>query len=823
MQIFVNKLKEPINIDVNPVFGWILESKSIQEAYRIGVSSNEQFLWDSGKVLSDNSVAVPYEGKPLESNTEYIVSVTVWDTEGNIISAESKFETALLKQNDWKGIWIGMGDKYRSDWAIQLRKDVKLQGKDIKKAKAFVVGLGYYELRLNSEKVGDHMLDTAQSEYEETVYYATYDITDKLNAGDNCFGIILGDGWYHQSQLMNGGGIYGNPCAILQVNIEYEDGTTDEVITDLTWKVDYSPISRNNVYTGETYDARLEQEGWDMPGFNDSAWYPVFEDTTKRGTLHSQLMPPIRVVKEIKPVQILRPQYGICVYDMGENFAGLVRLKTNGYPGNEVVMRFAESIDENGNIDITSSGVFHIRGIQTIRYICGKAGEFTYTPRFTYHGFRYVELSGDFAGQTLETITGLKMNTDFTQTGFFECDYPILNTLHTLLYNAFTSNAYGIPTDCPAREKCGWTGDANIISDTSMVIWDSYLFWDKYLKDTMDSHKIYGIWQNVMPGKRGCLDTVPAWGCAMINIPWYAYYAFGDRGILDRNIDQMIAWFNYMLDHTTDYIYNNHKYPLADWCAPYDYRPADHFIQTSTAFLYNSANIIADTLKILGRKNEVSQYLDIAAKVKEKFIKTFYDFDNHTYGTETLNAFCIEIGLYPEKEDADMVKWIVEDIKAHDGHITCGHIGLRYIFKILTRYGYNKVVKEFFDKDDYPSFGEQIKHGATTLYESWGVSTNQSYNHHFKGAYGLWLYNEVLGITNTSVAYKTFDIKPMTTDIIKSAKGSLDTVYGRISVDYSIGDHFNVTIPANTTANVYVPNEDGTFTLHVLRGGSYQL
>ena len=823
MELFVNKIKEPINIDINPVFSWILEEKDFyQKAYQVKVYCNRDMVWDSGKVESDNSISINYEGKELKSNTEYEVEVALWDTKGNEHRGTTKFETALLSPSDWHGIWIGMGDKYITDWAIQLRKEVELEDKKVKRAKAFVVGLGYYELRLNGEKVGDHMLDTAQTEYEETVLYATYDITNMLKT-KNCFGIILGDGWYHQSQLMGGGGIYGNPCAIMQVNIEYEDGTTSEVVTDLSWKVDYSPITRNNVYTGETYDARLEQEGWDMPDFDDSKWYPVFEDTTKRGNLKSQLMPPIRVVKELKPVKITYPQRGVTVFDLGENFAGLVRLKTHGFPGNEIVMRFAESIDETGMIDVTSSGVFHIRGIQTIRYIVGKQGEFVYTPRFTYHGFRYVELSGDFAAQTEETITGLKMNTDLRQTGFFNCDMPILNTMHTLVYNSFTSNAYGIPTDCPAREKCGWTGDANIISDTSMIMWDTFHFWDKYLKDTMDSKKVYGIWQNVMPGKRGCLDTVPAWGCAMINIPWYTYITYGDKGILERNIDQMIAWHKYMMDNTTDLIYNDHKYPLADWCAPYGYNSKEHFIQTSTAFLYNSTRIIADTLKVLDRESETGEYINLAERIKDKFIDTFYDFENHTYGTQTLNSFCIELGLYKDSEDVEMCKWIVEDIKKHDGHLTCGHIGMRYIFNVLTKYGYNDVIKEFLDKEDYPSYGEQIKHGATTLYESWGISNDQSYNHFFKGGYAVWLYNDVLGIKNTSVAYKTFDIKPTTIDIIKKAKGSVDTVYGKIEVDYSVGEYFNVNIPANTTATVYVPNEDLTYTKHILSSGSYSL
>ena len=821
-------MENPIMIDGAPLLSWRVQTDKpfLQKAFRVDVAT-------SAEKLSDPDVFTRFEASgescgvlcdaPLKSETRYFWRVTVWDENGGeTTSGAAWFETALCRPSDWHASYIGMGSRYKSDWGVLLRTEQHVKP-GVARAKAYICGLGYYELYINGQKVGDRMLDTAQTEYEQKVFYATYDVTGMLNAGDNAFGIMLGDGWYHQSQLMAGGGVYGNPCAIMQLNITYENGHTQEIVTDTSWKTFYSPVCRNNVYTGETYDARLEQPGWDMPGFDDLAWFDAELDQTSRGPLVSQLMQPIRVVKELSAVTLTQPQHGVYVFDLGENIAGLVRLKLWGVPGNEICMRFAECLDETGMLDVETSGVFHIRGVQTIRYIFDKTGEITYTPRFCYHGFRYVELTGAGGEVPQNAVTGLKMNTDLPQTGRFSCSMEVLNTLHTLLYNAFTSNAYGLPTDCPAREKCGWTGDANIISDTSMILWDTNQFWDKFIDDIRTSHAQYGMWQNIAPGKRGCLDTVPAWGCALILIPWYHYEAYGSPRILEKYFDEMLAWQTYMTQNTTGFIYNDHPYPLADWAAPYGYDSAEHFKQVSTAYYYFSTVVMAKTAALLGRSVLAEEFSALAPKIREKFISEFYDFSTHTYGTQTLNSFCHYVGLTPCGEEAAMAAWCNTDVINHGFHITCGHIGVRYIFKLLADFGYTDTLKKVLESDTYPSFGEQIKAGATTLWECFGTFRDQSYNHHFKGGYGIFLYEDVLGIKKQSPGYKTFTVKPNLAAIIPWARGSVDTVYGRIAVDYKLGSHFSITVPQNTQCEVFVPQPGGGFVRHELGGGSYAL
>ncbi len=837
--LYCDSLVNPIVVDRAPRLSWKIGGDPasvttgvtdgfIQTSYMIRVATCREKLadadvWCSGEVFSDQSVDIELPAE-LKSSTRYWWNVAVTDAAGTMhISEPDWFETGLLNQEDWRAEWISAGSRYITNWAMQYRREF-LVCSEVAKAKVYISGLGFYELTINGRKVGDHVLDPAITEFPQKIFYVGYDVTDRLQRGGNALGVVLGDGWYHQSQLMEGGGIYGDPCLLLQLEITYKSGVKQYVVSDGGWKTFYSPITMNNIYVGETYDGRMEQPGWDLYGYHENGWFQAVPDNAPKGKLVPQLIPPIRVTQELKPAAVTMPQEGVFVFDMGKNFAGYVRLKVFGTPGNEVVMRFGEAVTQDGMVDVDSSGVFHIRGVQTLRYIFGKTGEIVWEPRFAYFGFRYVELTGAHANVTAETLTGLKVHTDLAPKADFVCAMPILNQMQELFRNTFTSNIHGIPTDCPAREKCGWTGDANIIADTSMVMWDAQLFWDKYIDDIVTAHREHGVYNNVVPGKRGCLDTVPAWGTAILTIPWNCYQAYGCRSVLEKYYDEMAAYTAYMQANTTGYIYNDHPYKLADWCAPYGYDPAQQYFETSTAYYYYGLCIMAQTAGVLGRKEEEKHYADLAEKVKEVFLAKYYDAENHCYGTQTLTSFCAEIGLYPEGEKAAMAAWCARDIVNHDYHVTCGHLGLRYIYKFMSEFGYYEVLEKTLNSRTYPSFGAQIEMGATTLWESFTLSTHrQSLNHPFKGAFSLWLYEDVLGIKKTSPGYKTFTIKPVVTPIVPWAKGEVQTVYGKIAVDYKVGSHFLVTVPANTTAEVYVPQEDGSFLRHTLKSGFYSL
>lgn len=823
--------RNPIAVEQKPRLSWRIADVPdgyMQTAYRIRVASCREKLaeadvWCSGDVLSDLCVDIELPAT-LQSSTRYWWAVDVRNQDGTMYSSQGDwFETGLLHQEDWKGQWIGAGSRYKSNWAMQYRREFLVCGQVVQ-AKIYVCGLGFYELTLNGQKVGDHVLDPAITEFPQKILYTAYDVTGQLRNGGNALGAVLGDGWYHQSQLMEGGGIYGAPCLLLQLDITYKSGVRQYVVSDCGWKVCESPITMNNVYVGETWDGRLEQAGWDCYGYREDGWSAAVPDNAPKGRLAPLQMPPIRVTEELKPIAVNKPQDGVYIFDMGKNFAGYVRLAVFGTPGNEVTLRFGEAVTEDGLLDVDSSGVFHIRGVQTLRYIFGRTGEIVWEPKFTYFGFRYVELTGAHAEVTAQTLTGLKVHTDLRRKADFGCSMPILNQLQEMFLNTFTSNIHGIPTDCPAREKGGWTGDANIISDTSMVIWDAQQFWDKYVDDIVTAHRENGAYNNVVPGKRTCMDTVPAWGSALVTIPWNCYQAYGCRSVLEKYYDEMAAYTAYMESNTTGGIQNDHLYKLADWCAPYGYDSAAQFTETSTAYYYLSLRIMEESACLLGKEADTERYGSTAEKLKTIFLEKFYDAEQHCYGTQTLTSFCAELGLYPEGQKAAMAAWCAQDIIDHGYHVTCGHIGQRYIYKLLSEFGYFEVLEKTLNSRTYPSFGAQIDRGATTLWETFELSCHdQSLNHPFKGGFALWFYEDVLGVKKTSPGYKTFTVKPVASPMIPWAKGRLETVHGEISVDYKLGSHFVVTVPPNTEAEIFVPQKDGGFIRYSLKGGTYGL
>lgn len=857
IELFCCGLSCPLAIDRMPELSWKVTGAGEnyrQASWQVETAARPELLgadnlWDSGTVQSAINVCTIQSPFCMEDSTRYWWRVTVTDTNGESLTSEpSWFETGILSEQGWTARFIGAGNRYITNWGLLFRKEFELSG-EIEYAKAYISGLGCCELRMNGKKAGDHYLDPAQTEYFQKIFYSAYDVTALLHTGTNAVGVMLGDGWYHQSQLMEGGGNYGEPCLLFQLEVRYADGRTDRVVSDTDWTAALSPITYNNIYAGETYDARLEQPGFDLPGFGEngcggnahgtadregkdcdcigsgrSSWFAAEADKEKKGTLCSQLMPPIRITREIRPVSVTEPQSGIFVFDMGENMAGAVRLTAPGFPGNEITMRFAEAIDENGMPDYDSSGVFHFRNVQTLRYLCREEKEICWQPRFTYLGFRYVELTGVHAPVTQEMLTGLKIHTDLKETSDFHCSMPILNQMHRMFKNTFTSNIHGLPTDCPAREKCGWTGDANIISDTSMILWDADLFWDKYIDDIVCSYREYGEYHNVVPGRRGCLDTVPAWGSALVTIPWNHYQAYGKVSVLEKYYEDMKEYVSYMEAHTENCIYQDHPYRLADWAAPYGYDSGSHYFQISTAYYYASLRIMARTAEILKREEDRERYEKLAVQVKESFSAKFYDESEHTYGTQTLNSFCAELGLYPDGEKAAMAAWCVKDAQEHGWHITCGHIGIRFIYRLLTEFGYFEELEKLLNSRTYPSFGAQIDRGATTLWETFELSVhNQSLNHPFKGSYCLWLYEDVLGIKKTSPGYETFRIKPLAAELVEQAEGFVDTGYGRIEVRYQIDEYFEVKIPENTAAEVFVPQKNGGFLEYSLGSGTYSL
>lgn len=834
-ELLVNGQKPLMGLDTAPVFSWRGDFDFTQAAYRLQIAA-EAPVFDSGWVESGESQWIS-AAFPMQSRTAYTWSVSLRDTVGiEHALGSSSFETGLLGQIDWIAAWIGAGKAYKPNWAMYYRREFTVNG-TVKRARLYFSGLGIGVPRLNGQRVGDFKLDPAQTEYTEKVFYSVYDVTDLLVSGVNCFGTELGDGWYSQNQLMEGDGVYGPPCLRAQLMIDYTDGRTDVIGTDKSFKCTLSPTCYNNLYIGETFDGRLALSGWDQPGFDDSSWANAVWDTVKKGRMAWQYLPPMRVTREIKPVNVTRPIPGVAIMDFGENLAGTVRLALRGMPGNAVRIRFAEALDETGNLAPASSGVFHFRGVQTLTYIFGpetapggcmiQNGEFVYTggvpivwePEFCYFGFRYAEITGAHVLPDETTLTALKIHTDFPESTSFSCDEPILNTMETLLKRTFPNNAQGLPTDCPAREKCGWTGDANVISEAALLMWNCRSFFEKFTEDIADCRQANGVYYNVVPGKRHCLDTVPAWGSAIIHIPWEIYSFGGDKTLLARQYPAMAAYGRYLLEHSENGVYENHQYKLADWAAPYGYRSEEHFFEISAIYLYLSFTILGKSAEEL-KDPDAAFWFGEAEKVKKTLHTKYYHFDAHTYGSQTLNAFADFWGLIPAGEENAAADWTEQDVIAHDDHVTCGHIGLRYVYQYLHKYGRTETLKRVLNSRTYPSFGAQLDAGATTLWETAETDVNcHSLDHPFRGGYCVWLYEDLLGVKPLLPGFRRFAVKPVP-GIVKTAAGHVDTPYGRISVDYTVGDRLRVTVPWNTVAEVTLPNST---EVHVLTSGEYVL
>lgn len=819
--------ENPLGIDVlNPRLSWLLQSNQRakrQTAYRILVASSmekldnlEGDLWDTGKVFSDASVNIKYQGKTLESGMRCYWKVRVWDEQDSPsqYSSPSWWEMGLLSPSDWQGNWIGAGSRWKPCWAPMLRKEFSLD-KRVKSARAYICGLGYYELYLNGHKVGDHVLDPGQTDYELRAFYVTYDVTDMLHK-DNAVGIILGDGWYSQSKVWHGFFCYGQPKVILQTNIVFEDGTRAAITTDNTWKCSDSPITLNNVYAGETYDARLEQPGWNYPNFDDSCWHQAEILDEPGGKLVAQMLPPIKRMKVIKPIKLTQPRDGVYVYDMGQNFAGWARLTVQGSSGTEVVLRYAEEVDDNGIIDPSSTGTEHTCVVQTDRYILKGEGIEVWEPRFTYHGFRYVEVVGFPGVPTLENLEGVVVYTAVEQVGEFDCSDQMLNKIHEVIKWTQTSNLHSIPEDCPAREKCGWLGDAQVSAETTIYNWDMASFWTKYLGDIKTTRTLNQTWMMIAPGKRLCGEATPAWGTTQVQLPWYLYLYYGDMRILHEYYEDMKAWTLHLLSKTDDYIVS---YGNGDWCPPGSVEPKETPVPlTSTAYLFYDASIMAKVAKLTGNAQDAEEFERLAEATKNAFNKKFFDYEAATYGSQTADSFALYLNLVPEGKERAVADNLVRNIMVdNDGHFTTGIIGLKYMFGVLTDFGYGSVAQTVLNKTTYPSFGHLFSLGATTLWETWEKYTPnvsvRSRNHPMQGGLDPWFYSHIAGILPDEdyPGFKRIIIKPNIIGTLTYANGTYRSVHGTFASSWKMEDNtfkLKISIPPNTSATVYVPTKN---------------
>src|ERR671916_2196062 len=848
---------DPLGIDArSPRLSWVLEAEKRgqrQTAYQILVAANEEdletkenLLWDSGKVSSEESVNVPYEGAELRSRLRCAWKVRVWDRLDNPspYSEPAAWEMGLLERSDWIGKWIGLGEGPPQDFepptgdeyddvgpglirSPYLRKEFRLE-KPVGRARLYATALGVYEPYVNGERVGKDVLAPGWTDYRKRVQYQTFDVSKLLAEGRNALGAVLGDGWYAGFvgfDPKHRGAHYGSRTQLLaQLEVEYEDGTKQTVVSDSSWRSSTGPILYSDLLVGESYDARQEMAGWNEPGFDDSDWYPAGVEEVESPPLVAQPDEGVRVTGEVAAKAVTEPKSGVYIFDMGRNMVGWVRLKVQGEAGTEVTLRHAEALNPDGTIYTTNLRFARA----TDRYVLRSGSEEVYEPRFTFHGFRYVEVTGYPGEPPLEAITGRVVHSATPPAGSFECSSPMVNKLQSNILWGQRGNFLSIPTDCPQRdERLGWTGDAQVFVRTASFNMDVAAFFEKWMVDLEDAQSPEGAFPDVAPLLEfSLLDLsrgAPAWGDAGVVVPWTIYRTYADVRIVERHYEAMTRWMDYLREANPDLLRKNklgNNY--GDWLSPEgDATPKD---QLATAYWAYDAKLMAEMSHAIGRGEDAKEYEKLFERIRHAFNEAYVDPGGRVKGdTQTGYVVALHMELLPEELRAKAAGHLVRTIAEKDWHLSTGFVGVGYLCPVLAEAGHPDVAYRLLNNETYPSWGYTIKIGATTVWERWDGWTEEhgfqspnmnSFNHYSLGSVGEWLYRYVAGIDldpQTS-GYGRIVIRPRPGGGLTYARGEYDSVRGRIVSAWSIeGDRFelHVTIPPNTTATVHVPAADG--------------
>ena len=826
---------DPLSVDIEkPRLSWIIESKErgvTQTAFELLVASSMELLdqdrgdlWESGKVASDQSIQIVYDGKALRSRTTCYWKVRMWDNHGyaSAYSRPSMWRMGLLSRSDWKAHWIGLNGDTSRDLrpSPYVRKEFNLN-KPIHSAQVYVTARGMFVASLNGRRVGNDVLSPEWTDYRKRIQYMTYDVTNQVKEGKNCLGVTIGDGWYRGyvgfGKLPNN---YGDQTsALLQLHLEFVDGTEQIVCSDASWKGAFGPLSNSDLLMGERYDARLEAKGWNTPGFDDNKWQAVQVMPETQAQLVALPTEPVRVTHILKPKKVTEPKKGIYVFDLGQNIAGFCLLKVRGPGGTEVTLRHAEVLNPDGTIYTQNLR----RAKATDVYILEGGREEVFEPQFTFHGFRYVEVTGYPGKPRLDAIRGCVVSTDLPSAGSFTCSDRIVNQLQSNILWSQRGNFISVPTDCPQRdERLGWMGDAQIFVRTASFNTDVSSFMTKWMNDVEDAQSPQGAFKDTSPYIQGNgTDGAPGWGDAGVIVPWYVYRCYGDTRIIERHYEAMNRWMKYMADSNADHIRNklrNNDY--GDWLSIDAETPKDLL---ATAFWAYDAKLMSDMAEAIGRSDDQQTYLDLFNVIKGAFQKKYIAADGHVFGeTQTGYVLGLAFDLMPDNLRERAAQLLADDIKKRNGHLSTGFIGVKYLNPVLSENGYLDVAYQLLFNKTFPSWGYPILNGATTIWERWDGWTKEkgfqdagmnSFNHYSMGSVGEWLYRYVGGIDlhPDAVAYKKMIIHPRPNRGLKFANAEYLSIYGLIKSGWKMTArriNLEMVIPANTTAIVYVPTSD---------------
>lgn len=844
-------LSNPEGIDVvQPRLSWQIKSdvnEVEQTIYHILVAStkekldaNDADLWDSGKVNSNQSINVIYKGQKLTSRKEAYWKVKVWTNKGETSwSAVNYWSIGILTYVDWKTkLWIGYDFPFEWDSittharlsARYFRKEFQLKN-NIKKAKVYIMGLGLYELYINGDKIGNQVLAPVPTDYAKNVKYNVFDVTNKLKEGNNALGTILGNGRYftmRQDYKANKIKTFGYPKMAMRLEVEYADGTKEVVTTDETWKLTANgPILTNNEYDGEEYDARKEMPNWNKIGFDDSKWIPATYVQEPGGFYEAQMTPGMKIMQEVKPISLQKSKSGTYIVDMGQNIAGWLQIKVRGNRGDKITMKFAESLQKDGSLYIAN-----LRDANTTDvYILKGDAEETWEPRFVFHGFRFVEISGLSRTPILDDFVGKVVYDDIHTTGTFECSDTTMNQIFKNAHWGIKDNYKGMPIDCPQRnERQPWLGDRTTGAYGESFLFNNQTLYAKWLDDIKNAQTRDGGIPDVAPAFWRYYGDNVTWPGTYITVADMLYRQFDDKKVIEKYYPSMKKWIVYMEEN---YMENDliAKDKYGDWCVPPESLELIHSLDPSrktdgelisSAFYYYLLQKMKNFAEVIHADANDIQYYDLLSqKIKTAFNAKFFNATTHTYSnnTVTANVLPLAIGLVPENAKQQVFDNMVHVIEVtNNGHISTGVIGTQFLMRTLSNFGRADLALQLASNKSYPSWGYMVENGATTIWELWNGNTADpkmnSQNHvMLLGDLLIWYYENIAGIKSNPEmpGFKQIIMKPAFDTKLTYVNASYESVHGVIKSNWKKekkGMLWNITIPANTSALVYLPTQN---------------
>ena len=858
-------LVNPLGIDSPyPRLTWqmIDERKgAFQYAYQVFVSDdsaellkNNGRVWNSGKIKSGKNLVL-FGGKTLQPFTRYYWRVVIWDHNGrkSVASQTTYFETGMIGKMNWHGSWISDSRDENIKPAPYFRKSFNVT-KKITSARQYIAVAGLYELYINGTKVGNHVLDPAYTRFDRRTLYLTHDVTSYLQQGENVVGVVLGNGWYnHQSTAVwyfDEAPWRSRPKFCSDLRITFEDGSTEVITSGTDWRTSLGPIIFNSIYTAEHYDARLEQPGWDKTGFDDSKWARPIPVAVPSVNIVSQVMQPIRKVEEIPAVSISKINKLTAVFDLGRNIAGVSKFTVKGERGTVIRLKHSERLYPDGRADQSNIDV-HYRPtddkdpFQTDIFILKGEGEETFMARFGYKGFQFVEVTSDKPiSLTKESLTGYFIHSDVPVSGSIESSNPLIKKIWTATNNSYLSNLYGYPTDCPQREKNGWTGDAHIAIETGLYNFDGITIYEKWLADHADEQQPNGVLPAIIPtgGWGYTWANGPDWTSTIAIIPWNIYLFYGDPTLLEKYYDNIKRYVDHLTEISPEGLTD---WGLGDWI-PIKSRASREL--TSSVYYYVDAVILSKAAVLLGKTEDIAKYDSLSFKIRNAINKKFMNRDKGIYanGLQTELSSPLFWGVVPDDMKQKVADRLADRVKEDGNRLDVGLLGTKTILNALSENGYSDLAYKLASQETFPSWGWWIVNGATTLYENWPLDTKSdiSMNHIMFGEIGAWLYKSPGGIfpDEKNPGFKNVLLKPNFVEGLSGFEAKHDGPYGTIVSSWKRaekGVEYHVEIPANSRAELILigtditekgiitnnqklmkltDNNDGTFTVSISSG-----